>query len=59
VWWSYLDVVALVVVTAFTEESVVHDIVNVELIQKWVAVLDMLAWRQFKSHGNLPLTRRL
>ena len=38
-----LDVVALVVVTAFTEKSVVHDVVDIELVQEWVAVLSMLA----------------
>jgi hypothetical protein len=29
----YLDVISLVVVTAFTEEPVVHDTVDVELIK--------------------------
>lgn len=53
---SYLrqifDVVALVIITALTEKSVVHHIVDVELIQERVTVLQqkMLAsstsWRE-------------
>jgi hypothetical protein len=36
---AYLDVVPLVVVTTFTEEPVVHNTVDVELIQQRVTVL--------------------
>lgn len=34
-----LDVVALVVVTALSEQSMVDHVVNVQLIQQWVAIL--------------------
>lgn len=34
-----LDVVALVVVATLAEESVVHDLVNIELVEERVAVL--------------------
>lgn len=40
---AYLDIIALVVVTAFTEESVVHNAVDIELIEERVAVLCMSA----------------
>lgn len=36
---SDLDVIALMVVAAFAEQAVVDNIVNVELIKEWVAVL--------------------
>jgi hypothetical protein len=38
----YLDIISLVVVAAFTEEPVVHDTVDVELIKQRVAVLWLL-----------------
>lgn len=34
-----LDVVALVVVTALSEQSMVDHVVNIQLIQQWVAIL--------------------
>lgn len=34
-----LDIVAAVVMAALPEKTVVHDAVNVELIQQWVAIL--------------------
>lgn len=40
--WTYLDIVALMVVAAFAEESVVYNTVNVKLVQKWVAILCLL-----------------
>jgi hypothetical protein len=40
---TYLYVVSLVVVTTFTEKSVVHNTVNVELVEQGVAVLHLLA----------------
>lgn len=36
---TYLDVVPLVVVAAFSEEAVVHDVMDIELIEEGVAVL--------------------
>lgn len=36
---AYLDVVSLVVVATFTEKAVVHDAVDIELVEKWVTVL--------------------
>jgi hypothetical protein len=41
---AYLDVVSLVVVTTFTEEPVVHNTVDVELIEQRVTVLCLLAF---------------
>lgn len=35
-----LHVVALVVVAALSEQTVVDHIVDIELIQEWVAILD-------------------
>lgn len=35
----YLDVVALVVKTTLSEKSVMDDMVNVELIKQWIAIL--------------------
>jgi hypothetical protein len=36
---TYLDIVALMVITTFTEQAVMHYTVNVELVEKWIAVL--------------------
>ena len=35
----YLDVVPLVIVTALTEKPVMHNVVDVQLIKEWIAVL--------------------
>ncbi len=40
---SYLDVIALVVVTAFAEKSVMYNTVDVELVEKRITVLCLLA----------------
>jgi len=37
---SYLDVIALMVVTAFSEEAMVDDVMNVELIEQRITVLE-------------------
>ena len=39
---AYLDIVSLVVVTAFAEEPVVNDTVDVKLIEERIAVLEVL-----------------
>jgi hypothetical protein len=52
---AYLHIVALVVVTAFTEEPVMYHAVNVELVQQWVAVLRMLATSFLQQGGILTL----
>lgn len=39
---SYLDVVSLVVVATFTEESVVNNTVDVELVEQRIAILWLL-----------------
>jgi len=36
---SYLDVIALMVVTAFSEEAMVDNVMNVELIEQRITVL--------------------
>ena len=43
-----LDVVALVVVAAFSEQAVVHDLVDVQLVQQRIAVLR----NGVSLHGN-------
>ena len=35
----YLDIVTLVVVTAFAEQSVVYNAVDIKLVKKWITVL--------------------
>lgn len=37
----YLDIVALVVKTTLSEKSVMDDMVNVELIKQWIAILQV------------------
>ena len=37
--WTYLDIVTLVVITTFSEKSVVYDTVDIELVEKRVTVL--------------------
>ena len=39
-WEADLDVVPLVVVAALPEEAVVHDVVDVELIEQRITVLE-------------------
>lgn len=36
---TYLDIIALVVIAALTEESVMYYTVDVKLIEQWVAIL--------------------
>ena len=33
------NIVALMIVAALSEKSVVHNIVNIELVQEWIAIL--------------------
>ena len=40
---NHLDVVSLVVVAALTEETVVHNTVDIKLVQKRIAILFGLA----------------
>lgn len=40
---AYLDIVALMIITTFTEQSVVHYTMDVELIEEGIAVLNKLA----------------
>lgn len=40
---TYLHVIALVVVTAFTEKSVVYDTVDIELVKEGITVLQLSA----------------
>lgn len=40
--WTYLDIVTLVVVTAFAEQAMMYDTVNVKLVEKWIAILCLL-----------------
>ena len=40
---SYLYVISLMVVAAFTEKSVVNNTVDVELVEKRITVLQLLA----------------
>jgi hypothetical protein len=54
---AYLDVVSLVVVTTFTEEPMVHNTVDVELIQQRIAVLCWLALIIPQRVGYTPLIR--
>lgn len=39
---TYLYVIALVVITALTEQSVMNNVVDVKLVKEWVAVLSKL-----------------
>ena len=46
-----LDIVALVIVTAFAEKSVVHNAMDIELIKEGIAVLHALAFvSSVKNH---------
>jgi hypothetical protein len=50
---TYLDVVALVVITAFAEQSVVDYAVNVKLVQQRIAILDHnLDWKANKDRNK-------
>lgn len=40
---TYLDIVTLVIITAFAEQPVMYNTMNVKLVEKWVAVLCLLA----------------
>lgn len=40
---AYLDVVSLMVVATFAEESVVDDTMDIELIKERIAVLELLS----------------
>lgn len=51
-----LDVVALVVVTAFSEQAVVDHVVNVQLVEKRVAVL---RYGRSEDHDLVELTHAL
>jgi hypothetical protein len=53
----YLYVVTLVVVTAFAEQSVVYNAVNIKLVKKWITVLCWLASASKGSCVDMPLTR--
>jgi len=35
----YLDIVALMIIAAFTKETMMDDVVDVQLVEKWVTVL--------------------
>lgn len=51
---TYLDVVTLVVVATFAEETVVYNTVNVQLVQQWVAILGQLAYVAKHSNCYIP-----
>lgn len=51
-----LDVVALVVVTAFSEQAVVYDVVNIQLVEKRVPVL---RYGRSEDHDLIELTYAL
>jgi hypothetical protein len=53
--WSYLDVVALVVVATLTEKPMVHNAVNVQLVEKRVAILIGISLAFNMSNGTLTL----
>ena len=40
----YLDIVSLMVVAAFTEQSVMNYTMNVQLIKEWVTVLENVSY---------------
>lgn len=42
-----LDVIAVMVIAAFAEQTVMNNVVNVELVKQWVAVLQGIS---FKTH---------
>lgn len=37
--YTHLDIVSLMVVAAFPEQPVVHDVVDIKLVKQWIAVL--------------------
>ena len=44
---TYLDIVALMIVATLAEEPMMHDMVDIKLIEKWITVLrgiSMFAW---------------
>ena len=47
-----LNIVALVVVAAFSEQPVVNHIVDIKLIKKRIAVLHQVSFGQTPSHYN-------
>lgn len=51
-----LDVIALMVVTTFAEKTMMHDAVDVELVEKWVSVLGD---RRCKHDDLVKLTHSL
>lgn len=54
---TYLYVVSLVVVTAFTEKSVVHNTVNVKLVEQRIAILHLLALNVDEMAVYIPWRR--
>ena len=42
-WSTYLYIIALVVVTTLSEQAVVNDVVYVQLVEKWVSILERLS----------------
>ena len=50
---TYLYVVALVVITTFSEESVVYNTVDIELVEKRVTVLELSALARKTGAGKL------
>ena len=50
---TYLYVIALVVITTFSEKSVVYNTVDIELVEKRVTVLELLALARKTGAGKL------
>lgn len=53
----YLDIVTLVIITAFAEKSVVYNTVDVKLVKKWITVLCLLVVAFGRRGKDIPLTR--
>jgi ferritin-like protein len=54
---TYLYVVSLVVVTAFAEESVMHNTMNVELVEQRITILHLLALNVDETAMRVPWRR--
>jgi hypothetical protein len=40
----YLDIISLMIVAAFTEESVMHNAMDVQLVEEGIAILKAVSW---------------
>jgi hypothetical protein len=57
---TYLDVVSLVIITAFSEQTVMNNSMNVQLVQQRITILVQCERsKQFADRRDIPLTPKL